>query len=326
MYSVDECFLSVVGVCDFTAMPAPAFEQLATEVDVGDIWGIGRHLGEQLHDAGITTVKALCDARHDWLRARFGVVMSRLWHELHGLSRIALEETPTSKKQIISSRSFGVPVLLFDDLVSVVSTYVTRAAEKLRAQASTCEALQVFVMANAFRPQDPQYSNAVTVPLPNASNDTRLLAKAATLGLRRIYREGYRYKKAGVVLIGISDANRQQQGSIFPLAGASERSAKLMSVLDELNQTFGRDTVSLGAVGSRQVWRMRAERRSPCFQRGGPRYRSSMRADLANGHACQSAVVPLNVPSHMIVQASDIWENTSRYCGALIGFRPAIAS
>ena len=216
------------GVCDFTSMSASAFTQLAAGLDVGDVWGIGGRLGEQLRDAGIATIQALRDAPHDWLRTRFGVVLSRLWHELHGVACIEIEEAPAPKKQIISSRSFGTPVLLFDDLASAVSTYVTRAAEKLRAQASTCETLQVFVMTNAFRPQDPQYSNAVTVPLPNPSNDTRLLVKAALFGLRRIYRERYRYKKAGVVLNGISDAATQRQRSIFPLVGTGERSDNLM--------------------------------------------------------------------------------------------------
>lgn len=254
------------GVCDMAAMPAGERLRLMASLPVEEIWGIGKALRERLQEAGITTAKALADAPHDWLRTRFGVVMSRLWHELHGVPCMEIEEAPTPKKQIISSRSFGANVYGIEELAGAVSTHVARAAEKLRAQESVCEAVQVFIMTNLFRPQDSQYSNAVTIPLPNPSSDTRLIAKAAMAGLKRIYRPNHAYKKAGVMLIGISGRQQDLQQSFFAPAGAGPRSDRLMAAIDALNKIHGRDTVSNGAAGGvSKPWAMRANRRSPNY-------------------------------------------------------------
>jgi DNA polymerase V len=252
------------GVCDLTSMPSEDIDAVMETIDIGEVWGVGRRIAAQLQSAGIETVKQLQSASPVWLRAHFGVVMERTGHELRGLSCLCLEEMAPPKKQIVSSRSFGQTVLTLDDLREAVSSYTARAAEKLRVQGSVCEVLQVFVQTNAFRTSDLQYSNAMTVPLAHATNDTRLLTRAALCGLAQIYRPGFFYKKAGVMLCELSSSAQQQQGTLF-LTENGEKSERLMCVLDNINAAFGQDTVKVGSAGLRDAWAMKRERKTPSY-------------------------------------------------------------
>ena len=171
------------GVCDLTSMPQAQTDLLLANISVNEVWGVGRRIGLQLHAAGITTVQQLCGASPSWLRAKFGVVMERTGNELRGISCLALEEVAAPRKQIISSRSFGQLVHTLPELSESVASYMSSAAEKLRRENSVCEAIQVFVQTNPFREQDPQYSQGITIPLPNASSDTRLLVRTALFGV-----------------------------------------------------------------------------------------------------------------------------------------------
>ncbi|MCW5601355.1 MAG: Y-family DNA polymerase [Nitrosomonas sp.] len=252
------------GVCDLSAMSANQLNTLLSLIEVGEVWGVGRQINQQLNVAGIYTVKALCDTPTTWLRAKFGVVMERISKELQGISCLSLEEISTPRKQIISSRSFGQRVYSLTELSESVAYHISSAAEKLRRQHSVCNAIQVFIQTNPFREQDKQYSNSMTIPLPNASSDTRLLIRAALFGLRHIYRKGYAYKKAGVILTGI-DPLALYQTSLLTQQGADERSARLMNALDQLNQKYGRNTVSVFSIGSKKSWSMRREIMSPCY-------------------------------------------------------------
>lgn len=252
------------GVCDLLSMPSSQLEALLSAIEVSEVWGVGRQMNKHLHAAGIKSVIALRDTPTAWLRARFGVVMGRLGYELRGLSCLPLEMVSTPRKQIISSRSFGQLIYNLPELSESVASYMSRAAEKLRRQNLACNAIQVFVQTNPFREQDKQYSNSITVPLPNASSDTRLLIRAALFGLKHIYRKGYAYKKAGVILTGIDSAAIYQE-SLLTRYGADEKSAKLMNVMDQLNQKYGRNTVSVFLVGSKKSWSMKRENISPCY-------------------------------------------------------------
>jgi len=184
--------------------------------------------------------------------------------ELHGESCLSLEEITADKKQIIASRSFGKPVESIDDLRQSVATYVATAAEKLRAQQSLAAALHVFVMTNRFKDSEPQYDAGLTVPLACPSDDTRTLTAAALAGLERLYRKGYRYKKSGVMLLDLS-AKRLAQADLFEDTQTKSKSARLMRVMDQINQTWGRGSLRSGASGFEQPWAMRAAHRSPRY-------------------------------------------------------------
>jgi DNA polymerase V len=252
------------GVCDLAAMPQTEIDALLASIEVGEVWGVGRRIEAHLQAAGIRTVKDLRDASLTWLRSRFGVVMERTGNELRGLSCLALEEVAPAKKQIIASRSFGRPVHALPELSEAVVSHISRAAEKLRGQNGSCNAIHVFIHTNPFREQDPQYSNSIVIPLPNASADTRLLVRAALFGLEKIYKPGYAYKKAGVMLMEISDT-QTAQGSLLQEHGAGPRSEGLMKAMDTLNRRYGRQTVSVFTSAAPRAWAMRRENTSPCY-------------------------------------------------------------
>lgn len=252
------------GVCDLAAMPSNHLEALLSLIEVGEVWGVGRRISQHLNAAGIHTVKALRDTPTDWLRARFGVVMERIGYELQSISCLALEEVSAPRKQIISSRSFGQLIYSLTELSESVASYMSSAAEKLRRQRSICNAIQVFIQTNPFHEHDKQYNNCITVPLPNANSDTRLLVRAALFGLKNIYRKGYAYKKAGVILTGI-DPVTLYQDSLLTQYGADEKSTRLMSVMDQLNQKYGRNTISVYSVDNQKSWAMRRENMSPYY-------------------------------------------------------------
>jgi DNA polymerase V len=252
------------GVCDLHAIPRPERLQWMSQLEVGEVWGVGKRIAKRLNAMGVETVLDLRNISIKEIRAQFGVVMERTCNELRGISCLELEEVAPSKQQIMSSRSFGSPVTTLAELREAVASYVSRAAEKLRAQGSVSAAIHVFIQTNRFKESDLQYSEGLLVPLPDPTDDTRLLASAATLGLNLIFKPGYQYKKAGIMLTLISDKAKRQQ-TLFDDPLQRAQSAKLMAAMDAINAEFGRDTVRAGATGIEKRWAMRSENRSPRF-------------------------------------------------------------
>jgi DNA polymerase V len=191
--------------------------------------------------------------------------MERTVSELQGVPCLELEDIAPPKKQIVSSKSFGEMVASLEELSEALSSYVTRAAEKLREQGSVCGALQVFVMTNQFRTDDAQYSNGIVIPLPNPSNNTLDLVRAALFGLKAIYRRGYLYKKTGVMLLDLAPAGQVQASLFDPREEQRKYSDALMNTLDGLNKRFGRDTLCVAAAGTRKRWAAKAENKTPCY-------------------------------------------------------------
>ena len=232
-------------------------------LDVADLWGIGPRWAAKLRALGIDTALRLRESDPLHLRALFSVVVERLVYELRGIPCLALEDIAPPKQQIIASRSFGKPVTTLDELQQAVAFHVTRATVKLRRQGSEAQGLQVFISTNPFVPDDPQYHNTGTLELPAPTADTGLLIGQAMRGLATIYREGYRYKKAGIMLWSLSSVDRRQ-GGLFG-AGDGERSQRLMQTLDAVNARMGRGTLRFGTEGFQRSWAMRQERRSPAY-------------------------------------------------------------
>ena len=252
------------GVCDLHSLSRPERLQWMHEIAVGEVWGVGRRLVLRLQAMDIHRVLDLRNASPQHLRAQFGVVMARTCSELRGISCLELEDIAPPRQQILSSRSFGVPVESVAELSEAVSTYVATAAEKLRRQASVAAAVHVFVHTNRFNDDEPQYHTGRLVPLPEPSDDTLVLTRYALLGLKAIFRPGCRYKKAGIMLSLLSDKTARQ-GSLFDDPEARIRSARRMAVLDAINRQFGRDTLRSGASGTTRPWGARSENRSPRY-------------------------------------------------------------
>jgi DNA polymerase V len=212
---------------------------------------------------GIDTVADLANADTANIRRSFSVVLERTVRELRGTACIDLEDLEP-KQQIMASRSFGQMLHSQHEIAEAVAWHVATAAEKLRAQHSVAGAVYVFVQTNRFREQDAQYNAGLVIPLPDVTDDTRLLTTAALFGLQRIYRDGYAYKKCGVMLMELT-AKAQRQETLFDDVVARSSSTKLMTAMDKINHIWGRGTLRTGAAGFTQQWAMRSQNSSPRY-------------------------------------------------------------
>ena len=252
------------GVCNFKAMTSTAVDAALDSLAVGEVWGIGRKLTPQLQAGGIQTVKQLRDFDIARLRKRFGVTMERTVRELRGESCLEMNDITSARRQIISSRSFGRYVTELAELEEAVSTYMSRAAEKLRQQDSVAATVHVYIRTNPNKPEGLPYNQGVTVGLHHASNDTHLLVRTAIRGLHNIYRDGYQYQKAGVMLADITPA-KIQQGELFMDAAKTAHSNNLMPIMDAINLKMGSGTIKLASDGIAQHWKRKSGNKSPAY-------------------------------------------------------------
>ena len=236
-------------------MTAADQERALAQLELTDLWGVARRLSERLKAQGVTTPLALRNANPKLIRQTFGVVGERIVRELRGESCIDIEEIAAKRKSLIASRSFGRPVETLTEMQEAVAAYASRAAEKMRRQNLTTANLIVFVETNPFRKQDRQYGASQSAQLPIATADTGRLVAAALGALVAIWREGYRYKKAGVMLLDLAPANAVQ-GSLFATPDSTASQAR-MRALDVINRRYGRGTLMIGAAGVKSAWRLR---------------------------------------------------------------------
>lgn len=249
------------GVCDFNAIQTDSLNSLLSTIEVGEIWGVGRKLAPKLQAQGLNTVLDLKRADPETLRQQFSVVMEKTIRELNGIVCIELEEIPPAKQQILSSRSFGQPVYDLASLSESVSLYMSRAAEKLRRQQSFAGALHVYIRTSPFKLDQPFYSNGYTVTLPSPTDDTMKLVNIALWVLKRLYREGYQYAKAGVMLSDLVPAQACQQ-DLFNNSQTIGKSAKLMTTIDSINKKMGRESIKLASEGFKKPWKMKQGNKS----------------------------------------------------------------
>ena len=280
---------ALAQVCHLGTMSRDELDAVFAATEVGEVWGVGRKIGAQLTEAGIKSVLDLARLDAPTVRRRFSVVLERTVRELQGLSCIGLEDEPGPRQQIMVSRSFGQTVMQVADLATALAEFTSRASEKLRRQHSAAGAIMVFIRTSPFRVQDAQYSRSVTVPLVRPSSDTAVLVTAALVGLRLIYRPGFLYAKAGVMLVELQSQGLRQGELDFSAgcmsmnqpaeAGCPEDESvtgsspsrdrtKLMATLDDVNSRYGRGTLRFAASGvevDQQAWAMKQARRSPGY-------------------------------------------------------------
>ncbi|GHD59748.1 hypothetical protein GCM10007350_11420 [Jeongeupia chitinilytica] len=183
--------------------------------------------------------------------------------ELRGVSCSDLEAHTPDKRQIMCAGSFGQPVFTRGELASALSSYVARAAEKLRKQGSAAGGLMVFIRTNPFRPSDPQYSPAVTVPLTTASDDTPLLKRAALWTLDRIFQSDYRYAQAGVMLTNLQPRDTAQRHLFIEDNVDPGKRTALNAVIDQANRRYGRGSLKLASALDDKGWKMKQGKVSP---------------------------------------------------------------
>ncbi len=249
------------GVCDLDRLDDSERQALFSSLPVDAVWGVGRRLSVQLCERGLTTVEALRTAPAKGLRQQFSVVLERVHAELNGDSCLSLDEATPAKQQIMSSRSFGRYIHDLAGLEEAVASYMAIAARKLRDQRSLAGMLQVSIRTNPFQPTAPQYQQGLSIPLPEPTDDTLRLTTVARWGLKKIFRPGYAYQKAGVVLLNLVDA-RTVQRSLF---ATTKDHTRLMRVMDEINDCWGKGTLHLATEGVRKDWSMKRERKTPAY-------------------------------------------------------------
>ena len=245
-------------------------ETILHAMDVGDVWGVGRRLVVPLKKLGIRTAWDLATRDPIWVRHNFSVIQEKMVRELCGEACYDLDNMPMARKSIQVSRSFGEPVTDLETLCEAVSSFAANAAVSLRKENSVASAVYVHVNTNRFHKED-YYSNGVTVPLALPSSSTPELIAAAVYGVKQIFAEEKQYKRAGVILMEIRDADAAKaQKTLFNLDDTKtdqqrETEQKLMKTLDRINRNMGRGTLFFAAEGIEQTWRPAANQKSRLF-------------------------------------------------------------
>jgi DNA polymerase V len=251
------------GVVDLTDTGRQ--RRLMALVPVDEVWGVGRKISAKLRAIGINTALQLADVAPSALRKQFSVVLERTIRELNGIGCILWEDVPQPKKQIMCSRSFGAPLKALSDLEEAVAQFAVRATEKMRKGEQYAGALMVFFRTNSFRTDLPQYSNSASVNLITATQDSRAIVQQALSLLRPMYRKGYDYAKAGVMLSElVNEAAIQDDLFANPSPGQDDRASRLMSVMDEINRK-SRIKVRSARQAGPAAYTMRREHLSPAY-------------------------------------------------------------
>jgi len=251
------------GVVDLTSKERQ--RKLMALLPVNEIWGIGGKLTKRLEAIGIHTALQLADAPPKLIRQQFSLMVERTVQELNGESCLALEDMPATKKEIVSSRAFGERVTDKQQMQEAVAEYVHRACSKLRHERCQAKQLSVFIRTSPFsdHTKDPYYTNTRTAELAYPSDDTRDFLHVASKLLDSIWKDGYRYAKAGVMLSDFYSQGVHQQ-DLFTSPDSIKGNSVLMSLLDQINEQHP-NSLYFGSKGTIQNWGMKREQLSPAY-------------------------------------------------------------
>lgn len=227
------------------------------QFDIGDVWGIGSRYRKKLEYYGVKTAYDFTQKSESWVRKMMTVVGVRTWKELRGIPSIELEKVAPDKQTICTSRSFGELIEDFDTLMESVANFTASCARKLRAQRSCASMLQVFIYTNRFREDLPQYSNSQMITVPTPTSDVTELIHYARLALKNIYKEGYQYKKAGVIVMDIVPQSCVQQ-NLFDERDRIKHE-KVLEVLDAVHKKYGTRILKVAAQGTGKKWALKSE-------------------------------------------------------------------
>lgn len=247
----------------------PQIDNLLEGLNVANVWGIGRQNVVKVRQKGIYSAKDLKYSSQDWIKANLAITGLKIVQELNGQNATEITSTSDPRKGIVSSRSFGKPVTTLQGLQEAVSTYITRASEKLRKQKSVASYISVFVMTNRFD-RSNYYSNSQGTTLSIPTNYTPGLVKQAFKLLEKIYKPGMQYKKAGVAFWGLLDEDKTFQiDDLFSDNEALEKSdlkqKSISQAIDKLNKRYGSGSIVLASNGLKQAWKVKSDQRSPNY-------------------------------------------------------------
>ena len=240
--------VSLIGIKDI--------DPILEKVEVNDIWGVGKQLTKFFIKNGINNAKQLKNISNTWIKKNSNVLSSRTAMELRGISCIDLETTSSKRKSCIVSRSFAKKVEKLQELQESITGYCLNAAEKIRSESLIAKSITVFIRTSPFQNQFAYYSNSKTIDLPMATDNSIEIVKTALTGLKDIFKNGYRYQKAGIMLSSLSDL----QGSKNLFSSLKDDKIKnLMKTIDNTNYKFGRSTLSLASAGINKKWNIKRQ-------------------------------------------------------------------
>ena len=231
-------------------------DPILEKVEINDVWGVGRQLTKFYQKNGIYNAKQLKNKSNTWIKKSSNVLSSRTAMELRGVPCIDIETTQTKRKSCVVSRSFGKRIETFQELKEAVANYCLNASEKIRSESLVAKAITVFVRTSPFQRNFGYYSNSKTVDFPIATNNSIETVKTAVASLESIFKNGYRYQKAGVMLTGLSNADGKK--NLFS-SEKDEKINSLMRSMDNTNYRYGRATLSLASAGVHKKWNMRRQ-------------------------------------------------------------------
>ncbi|MDI7712065.1 DUF4113 domain-containing protein [Acinetobacter baumannii] len=233
------------SVCDLVNMDPCNKEYYFAQIDVSEVWGVGRKHSKKLQSMGVNTVLDLACAEPREMQKKFSIVMARTIYELQGISCIEIEHTPPSKKQIVASRSFGGRVTELTDLKEAISMYAQDACKRLRDEGLLCGCMIAFVQSNPFDPNVPFYNKSITGSFSEPTDCAIDFVKAATRMLNDIYKEGIKYKKCGVVLTCLEPKSGHTYDLLTDFKQIEKKEC-LMQAMDGIHSKFGKKKIGVG--------------------------------------------------------------------------------
>ncbi|RSQ24250.1 DNA polymerase V subunit UmuC [Acinetobacter baumannii] len=233
------------SVCNLVDMDLCNKEAFLAEIDVSEVWGVGRKHSKKLQGMGINSVFDLACTDPREMKKQFSVVMARTVAELQGISCIEIEHTPQTKQQIIASRSFGSRVTELEDLKEAISMYAQDACSRLRDDSLLCGCIIAFVQSNPFDPNVPFYNKSISYTFPEPTDSALDFVKASTIMLTHIFKEGVKYKKCGVILTCLEPKSGHTYDLLTDFE-TIEKKEKLMKTLEGVHQKYGKKKLGVG--------------------------------------------------------------------------------
>ena len=235
-------------------------DNILKNFDIADVWGVGRQLSKLYIKNGVNNAYELKNISNTWVKKSTNVLGAKTVMELRGISCIDLETEESRRKSCCVSRSFGKKVESLDKLKESITTHCLNAAEKIRTDKQTTRAVTIFIRTSPFDKNRKYYSNSITIELPVATNNSIELVKTAISGLKKIYKYGYFYQKAGIILSKLRDASEKELNLLAPIL--ENKSKPLMRAIDFTNAKYGRNAISIAQAGITNDWKMRREHSS----------------------------------------------------------------
>ena len=245
---------SLNGVCSLVNYNN--IDQILELTEVGDVWGVGRRLSKKLINHGIHNAKLLKNCSDSWIRKMMSVNGLKTITELRGISCIPLEEYSMTRKSCCTTRSFGKLLTNLEDIEQAVTTFARRAAERIRSESLAASCVSVFVRTNPFDKKSAYYSNGASRTLSHPTHDSITIIEIALLLTKRIFKNNYQYKKAGVLLSGLCDESEIQE-TLFEKN--YNQNSDLMSAIDAINYRYGRDTLQMASECKVGNWKQKRE-------------------------------------------------------------------